>query len=802
MKQLKLPFVLVFIFTIASPTLAATPSTASNKPDFTKGQAIPPGATHDWNLGPTGARGWMYSNEMETSEARQILITSIDKGSPASTVLEKNDVILGVTGTPFSFDPRTEFGRAVTVAESSRGLLNLIRWRAGHVEDVTIQLSVLGSYSETAPFECRKSANIFANGCDYIAKQMQKKPDRGNPIERCLNALALLASGNKTYWPLIRYQAAWASHFSDPERRTLHSWYYGPINMLLAEYTAVTGDTQFMPDINRITMEIVNGQSPIGSWGHRFTQANGRLAGYGMMNAPGLPLTVSLVLARNAGVHHPKLDAAISKSTRLLRFYVGKGSIPYGDHHPWMETHDDNGKNGIGAVLFNLLDDREAVDYFSRMSIASYGAERDSGHTGNFFNMLWAMPGIALSGPHATGAWLNEFSWYYDLARCWDGSFKHQGPPKEKPDSYNKWDCTGAYLLAFAQPHRATHLTGKKATIAQQITKQEAADFIADGQGWSPRIKNKIYSDYTNEALLDKLSSWSPIVRERSSVELAKREGDFTPKLIELLTNNDLNGKLGACQALAHQRDRGVAAIPALRSTLHANDLWLRIKSADALAQCGNQAMIALPDMLRMITEVNEADDPRGMLQRYLCFTLFDRRDGMLGRSLDGVDRDALFAAVESGLCNEDGRARGSFKSVFLNLEYEEIKPLLPAIYKAVKEPAPSGIMFADGIRLAGLEILAKHHIIEGIPLCISLIDIERWGFKDRISRCLNSLKTYGGSAKSELVELKQLETTLIKKGWETNKIKALDIPAIIHAIEIDNNPPTLQSIHSQNIFE
>ncbi len=110
--------------------------------------------------------------------------------------------------------------------------------------------------------------------------------------------------------------------------------------------------------------------------------------------------------------------------------------------------------------------------------------------------------------------------------------------------------------------------------------------------------------------------------------------------------------------------------------------------------------------------------------------------------------------------------------------------------------------MFADGIRLAGLEILAKHHIIEGIPLCISLIDIERWGFKDRISRCLNSLKTYGGSAKSELVELKQLETTLIKKGWETNKIKALDIPTIIHAIEIDNNPPILQSIHSQNIFE
>ena len=45
-------------------------------------------------------------------------------------------------------------------------------------------------------------------------------------------------------------------------------------------------------------MEIVRGQSVVGSWGHRFVQADGILGGYGMMNAPGLPLTVSLILAR------------------------------------------------------------------------------------------------------------------------------------------------------------------------------------------------------------------------------------------------------------------------------------------------------------------------------------------------------------------------------------------------------------------------------------------------------------------------------------------------------------------------
>ena len=218
-----------------------------------------------------------------------------------------------------------------------------------------------------------------------------------------------------------------------------------------------------MPDLKRITMEIVHGQSEVGSWGHRFVQANGRLAGYGMMNAPGLPLTVSLILAREAGVDDPELDEAIEKSARLLRFYVGKGSVPYGDHHPWIQTHDDNGKNGIAAVMFHLLDDAEAAEYFSRMSVASHGGERDTGHTGNFFNMLWAMPGVALSGPHATGAWMKEFGWYYDLARRWDGTYLHQGPPAARPDSYRGWDCTGAYLLAYAQPLKKLHFDGKEA---------------------------------------------------------------------------------------------------------------------------------------------------------------------------------------------------------------------------------------------------------------------------------------------------------------------------------------------------
>ena len=44
-------------------------------PDFTRGDTIPAGAKHDWNLGPTGLRGWIFCDKMVTSDARQIALT-------------------------------------------------------------------------------------------------------------------------------------------------------------------------------------------------------------------------------------------------------------------------------------------------------------------------------------------------------------------------------------------------------------------------------------------------------------------------------------------------------------------------------------------------------------------------------------------------------------------------------------------------------------------------------------------------------------------------------------------------------
>lgn len=786
---------IILTLALLAPAHAARKGTMT-KPDFVNGDPIPAGASQTWTLGATGARGWIYSNRMETTDARQIYVTKVDKQSPADGVLETGDVILGVGGKAFSYDPRTEFGKALTAAESDagKGNLSLIRWRKGKQENVIIKLPVLGSYSATAPYDCPKSTLILTQGCEALAKKMSQPGYRANPVTRSLNALALLASGNKNYLSLIEREAKWASGYS---ANGMASWYYGYVIMLLAEYHMATGDKSVMPGLRRLALEASNGQSIVGSWGHKFAGEDGRLVGYGMMNAPGVALTTSLVLARKAGVNAQEVDRAIERSLKLIRFYVGKGSIPYGDHKPWIQTHDDNGKNGMAAVLFSLLGEVKAAEYFSKMSLACHGNERDTGHTGNFWNMTWAMPGVVQSGPHATGAWMNEFgAWYYDLARRWDGNFPHQGPPQMKGDSTRSWDGTGAYLIAYAMPLKKLVLTGRSPSPITQLSADEGKSIVVDGRGWSNNHRNEAYDKLSEAHLYERLTSWSPVVRERAAMAMARRKGMSSPvpALIKMLDLPSLEARYGACQALAQLKGKAASAVPALRKNLKNQDLWLRIQAANALVAIGEAAMVALPEMLTMLTKGATKDDPRAMEQRYLCSYVFGK---MLRRSsLKDVNQDLLQKAVIACLTNEDGRARGTIAGIYGKLSYEQIKPLLPAIHKAVAIPAPSGIMFADGIRVAGLELLAKHKIREGIPLCLDVMQIQNWGKARRIPRCLKALESYGAAAKPLLPQLRQLEKDLVKHREAKKLVTHTErVQAIIKNLETTTERLKLRSI-------
>ncbi len=801
-KSRHLTTTLALTFALWLPGGAGTVFSAGGKgsaelPDFTKGENIPLGYVHDWTLGPTGLRGWIYSKGMETSEARQIRITHVDRNSPSDGILEVGDVILGIGEAPFNGDPRVLFGKAITEAEKeeNKGALKLLRWRKGKTESIVVQLRPMGSYSATTPWDCEKSLQILDRGLPELAKRIKSPAYNPISITRSLNALALLASGREEYLPIVKKEAQWAAEYSTDGFKT---WHYSYVIMLLAEYSMATGDESVLPGLRRLALESARGQSKVGSWGHRFAQADGRLMGYGMMNAPGVPLTISLVLARKAGISDPEISEAIKKSARLLRFYEGKGSIPYGDHQPWIQTHDDNGKNGMAAILFSLLGETDTAEYFSRTSVASHGPERDGGHTGNFFNMIWALPAVAQSGPHASGAWMKEFGgWYLDLARQWDGTFLHQGPPSHKNDSYHNWDCTGAWLLAYAIPGGHLHLTGQVKSALPQIDAETAKSLIEDGRGWSNNDRESYYDALSTDQLIDKLSNWSPTVRERAGLALGRSKDNVSGQLTKLLSAPDLYTRYGACQALKMQGARGAAAVPALIEAFDSEDLWLRILASQALAGIGQEAKSAVPEMLERLSEVDLENDPRNMQQRYLSFALFNQRGGLISKSLEGIDRPLLLKAVRSGLTNEDGRARSSIASVYRNLNFQEIQPLLPAIHQAIVEPAPSGIMFADGIRTSGLELFTKHKVSEGIELLADYArDQKKHGSQKRIIQIMDMLEEYGAHGQRAIPQLKEAADYFENKEKDfppkLSRDKARIVRETISRIEASTDRPEL----------
>ena len=222
MKQLILASILTILSAAPQVVLAAE---KGKNPDFTKGEAIPARAEHDWNLGPTGMRGWMYCAGMATTEARQIAVTEVEQGSPSDGLMTVGDVILGVGGKVFSVDPRMELGKAITAAETAAGggKLAVTRWREGKSEEVVLKLPVLGSYGATAPFGCEKSKRLLELGCRALAARAGQAGEK-DPIERSLNALALLASGEAEYLPLVKREVEWAAGF---KARSMQTWYYG-----------------------------------------------------------------------------------------------------------------------------------------------------------------------------------------------------------------------------------------------------------------------------------------------------------------------------------------------------------------------------------------------------------------------------------------------------------------------------------------------------------------------------------------------------------------------------------------------
>jgi hypothetical protein len=120
---------------------------------------------------------------------------------------------------------------------------------------------------------------------------------------------------------------------------------------------------------------------------------------------------------------------------------------------------------------------------------------------------------------------------------------------------------------------------------------------------------------------------------------------------------------------------------------------------------------------------------------------------------------------------------------------------LLPDITRAIQPLAPSNEMFADSIRLAGLALLSRLHIREGMPFCVSVIEPERWGEKSRTKDCLTYIRRYGTHAKPLLPKLQEVRTCLAKvKKVSSDHLAEFD--KLVAAIEAATDTTTLMGLN------
>lgn len=702
-----------------------------------------------YNMGPTGFRGWVfYEDQIDTSKSRQILVTEVEKGSPADGHLDVDDVILGVSvGTlaPVQFDADAikSFANAITEAEAqSPARLNLLRWRKGKTEAVTLQLETMGAYSDTAPYNCPKSRTIL----DRAMQRFYEKNENGS---WGYGALILLAGADPKDPHYSQYvqRAKAVAHSLIPTREKVEdmmsgadsdngkiAWKVAYSLIVLAEYYLKTGDEAVRPALEAYALAFAKGQSWFGTTGHLFASPkpdgspNGPMGGYGPINASGVAGFLGLVLAREAGIRDPAIAAAIQRGDTFFGYYAFKGGIPYGEQRPGMG--EMNGKCGMAALAFELQPDgAEKAKFFARMtSIAA--PRRDLGHAGPFLNHVFPPLGAAVASEKLASHYFKQARWKYELARRWDGGLVCDVIGGGNQGYYSKMTEDLATILTYALPLRQIHLTGRDRKPACHASPSEiedtimAEDFDAAGK--------------STKELVQALSSWSPQVRLDSAKELANRPEDmniYVPMLHQALKDPRSTFYLQSGILLALGIHSDPRSLPILADYLDNPDVGVRYWAIQGLRFMHDDARLPLLEKVLKLAASSlkptfpaDPDDPIQFNHAELCNLLFyegslDSRKGMIKPDMvKDIDRKLLHPAILSVMKTPSGHTRGTLKFALDCLGMNDIQMLASALYQASQEESPADCMFSSAGRIAVVESLAQFRIAEGLPIFLRLV--------------------------------------------------------------------------------
>jgi Family of unknown function (DUF6288) len=463
------------------------------------------------NLGPTGARAVLTE--------KSFIIKYIFKDSPAVGRLKLDDEIIGVFGKPFSAHhfggghgyegPIMELGEAIEKAEGKDGKLVLNLRNGSDVKDVVIDLEAIGSFSATFPYKCKKSEIVRAKALKYLAEH----PDSWSVWQahaRSAVTLALLTSDDAKQQAIGKEMALkWSRESPDAGTWT---WNLSYQLITLGEYHLLTKDPSVLsmmkttvehlekaqysghikiwgPDnagLKKDDFSKVDAAQQLydGGFGHAPYEGKYGAGGYGPMQYTTIFAVTAWQIAGRCGV--PVKQDCIKRALGFIhRGTNAAGYVAYGgeftlnsglvDPVAWKASSSgDNyvGRTGAAIIAHKLSPEfADSADYLVKYRDYSKKAFKSmpDGHADANLGIFWGLMGSAASEDDTVLRTTFDYhKAYFNMARCFDGSFVLQPGRDYADDGYymaSRYHPTGTMILAYGLSNPKLLIQGIQVSI-------------------------------------------------------------------------------------------------------------------------------------------------------------------------------------------------------------------------------------------------------------------------------------------------------------------------------------------------
>lgn len=708
------------------------------------------------HLGPTGLYG--------VTSPKDITIVKVDPGSPADGKINPGDVLIAAGGIPFKDKTRQQLAAAIDLAEAT-GTLTLTCKDGSNID---LTLPILGTYTDTAPYNCPKTDLIITRAADFIVAN-KKFGREGFPIA----LLGLLATGEARYIDFVKQQvhaAAWAKPdlqlSVDTYARTAWNWAY--TGLFLGEYYLLTEDDYVLPALEAYTVALAKGRDAGGLWGHGFAsldrnngQSHGRLPGYAQMNQTSLACFLAILLAEKSGIRHPEILATITQNNIYFSGFIGRGTLPYGVHNPNAKSYNNNGMSGLAAIAFALHGNKPGAEFFSRMAAASHSI-MENGHTGHYFNLLWTGPGASLCGPEVTSGFFRESKWLSIINRKWNGDFTYSH--SETPGvnySYGNLSDAGAQLINHCLPRHALLITGRGADPALMLTGEAAKAALA--------LATLDVKKLTDADLLKNFGHAMPKIRVESVWELRSRKHALEPAIRAMMFTGDGWQRESAIGYFGYgcEKETALAAKPDLIKLLRdaAAPTEIRVAAAGSLSHLGEDAREVFPDLLQLVLE-EKPDDPLGRNNEALGRAVVTLAPDPYAANLI-TDKGLFYRVVDELLRHPRAAGRACGTDLVAHMSLEDFHLVGKSLANILADTDRTYHSYHNlEPRNGTLSLYANLGIEGGVEAAFAILDEEngKAGFKIRL--LLDVLPKYGSAAKAHLPKIRAINAGKFSKQW------------------------------------